>query len=74
VPDQSAEVADLENEIAELRRTNDEIRQQVGGQGVGAVDPEDTAAALTNIEENEAVLGTLELRLANLKGSDRDEQ
>ncbi len=67
MPDQS-EVTDLENEIAELRRTIDEVRQQVGGQGVGAVDPEDTAAALTNIEENEAVLGTLEARLARLKG------
>jgi hypothetical protein len=69
VPDQS-EVTDLENEIAELRRTIDEVRQQVGGQGVGAVDPEDTAAALTNIEENEAVLGTLEARLARLQGGD----
>ena len=67
MPDQS-EVTDLENEIAELRRTIDEVRQQVGGQGVGAVDPEDTAAALTNIEENEAVLGTLEARLARLQG------
>ena len=67
MPDQS-EVTDLENEIAELRRTNDELRQQVGGQGLGAVDPEDTAAALTNVEENEAVIGTLEARLARLTG------
>ncbi len=67
MPDQS-EVTDLENEIAELRSTTDELRKQVGGQSFGVGDPEDTAAALTNVAENEAVLATLEQRLAGLKG------
>ncbi len=67
MPDQS-EVTDLENEIAELRRNNDQLREQVGGQGLGAVDSEDTAAMLTSIEENEGILGNLEQRLARLKG------
>ena len=63
-----SEVTDLENEIAELRRNNDDLRKQVGGQTFGAGDSEDTAAALNNIEENEAILSTLEKRLATLKG------
>ena len=67
MPDQS-EVTDLENEIAELRHTVDELRQQVGGRSDGPGDPEDTAASLQNIQENEAILGTLEARLAGLKG------
>lgn len=67
MPDQS-EITDLENEIAELQRNNAELRDQAGGNGLGAVDPEDTAAALMNIQENDAIIGTLQLRLARLKG------
>lgn len=56
------ELRDIDAQIAELRASTDDLRAQVGGQGDGAQDSEDTAAALTNIEENEGVLNALEQR------------
>jgi outer membrane murein-binding lipoprotein Lpp len=56
------ELQDVEAQIAQVRSDIEGIREQVGGQGSGAQDSEDVAAALTNAEEQEAVLGTLEQR------------
>jgi chromosome segregation ATPase len=59
---QRQELHDIEAQIAEVRSSIDELREQVGGQSYGAQDAEDVAAALTNIEEQEGVLSALEQR------------
>jgi SMC interacting uncharacterized protein involved in chromosome segregation len=56
------ELADVDAQIATMRSSVDELRAQVGGQGDGAQDAEDVAAALNNIEELEAVLSALDQR------------
>lgn len=56
------ELHDIEARITETRGSADELRAQVGGQGDGAQDSEDVAAALTNVEELEGVLSVLEQR------------
>jgi chromosome segregation ATPase len=56
------DLQDVEARIAETRTSIDELRAQVGGQGDGAQDSEDIAAALNNVEELEGVLGVLEQR------------
>ncbi|MDT4900940.1 MAG: hypothetical protein QOJ78_1870, partial [Pseudonocardiales bacterium] len=47
------ELQDVEAEIAEQRKLIDDLRSQVGGEDAGAMDAEDVAAILTNIEEIE---------------------
>lgn len=57
--DLRSELDDLNREIAELGGEVDAAYQQVGGDDVGAQDNEDVAAALTNAQENEALLQPL---------------
>lgn len=56
------ELREIDDQIAELPASDDELKGQVGGQDVGAQDPEDIAAALTSGEENEGVLDGLRKR------------
>jgi hypothetical protein len=56
------DLQDVEARIAEMRSSIDDLRAQVGGQGDGAQDSEDVAAALNNVEELEGVLSLLEQR------------
>jgi hypothetical protein len=65
-----SDVAELDERIAEQEAQIDQLRQQVGGHGDGPQDPEDTAAALTNMEELQAILETLQQRRARLVGED----
>jgi phage shock protein A len=59
------ELADLDNEIAQLR---DSLEQQrIALRSDGAQDSEDVAAALTNIEEGEGALGALEARREHVR-------
>jgi chromosome segregation ATPase len=56
------ELHELDDQIAEQRRTIAELRAQVGGDDAGPQDAEDVAAILTNIEEIEGILEGLEER------------
>lgn len=49
----------LEQEIADLEPSVDEARRRLGNRDEGTGDQEDYAAAMTEIAEQEAVLGTL---------------
>jgi prefoldin subunit 5 len=55
---------DIDAQIAELRASTDDLRAHLGSDG--AQDSEDTAAALTSVEENEGVLNALEQRRATV--------
>ncbi|MDT4928894.1 MAG: hypothetical protein QOF92_1761 [Pseudonocardiales bacterium] len=61
------ELQDVEAEIAEQRKLIDDLRSQVGGEDAGAMDAEDVAAILTNIEEIEGVLEGLEQRREGIR-------
>jgi predicted nucleic acid-binding Zn-ribbon protein len=61
------ELQDVEAEIAEQRKLIDDLRSQVGGEGAGAMDAEDVAAILTNVEEIEGVLEGLEQRRERIR-------
>ncbi|WP_375490479.1 hypothetical protein [uncultured Jatrophihabitans sp.] len=62
------DLADVDARIAEIETQIDELRRQVGGQDEGPQDPEDTAAALTNVEELQGVLEALRQRRERLAG------
>ena len=64
------DLADVDARIAEVESQIDELRRQVGGQDEGPQDPEDTAAALTNVEELQGVLEALRQRRERLSGND----
>jgi F0F1-type ATP synthase membrane subunit b/b' len=57
-----AELERVDGEIAELRASAAEIRQQVGGRSDGTVEPEETAATIGSAEELEAIADTLVAR------------
>ncbi|MDT4904943.1 MAG: hypothetical protein QOJ37_93 [Pseudonocardiales bacterium] len=61
------ELQDVEAEIAEQRKLIDDLRSQVGGEDAGAMDAEDVAAILTNVEEIEGVLEGLEQRREGIR-------
>lgn len=66
----TSDLADLDAQITEQQAQIDSMRAQIGGQTDGPMDPEDTAAALTNIEEIEGVLDALRQRRNRLAGDD----
>lgn len=57
----------VEDELAQLRITVAALREQIGDRSGGTTDPADQAAALTAIEEQEALLGVLDARRAALR-------
>ena len=57
--DVRGQLDELNREIAALGGEADAAYEQVGGEDVGAQDNEDVAAALTNAQENEALLQPL---------------
>jgi hypothetical protein len=61
-----AELRSVEEQLAELRRTAAQIRREIGEREDGAVDPEDLAATLTSVQEQEALVGALETRRESL--------
>jgi TolA-binding protein len=57
------QLSEIDAEIAELRKSTDDLRARTGS---GVQDAEEIAADLTSIEEQEAVLGILERRRESL--------
>jgi prefoldin subunit 5 len=53
------ELQEIDAEIAELRKSADDIKAHLGPAGDGVEDAEEIAADLTAVEEDEAVLGIL---------------
>jgi len=60
------ELREVEEEIEQLRHTVAALREQLGDLG-GVTDPADHAAALTAVEEQEALLATLIARRDRLR-------
>lgn len=54
-----SQLDDVNQQIIELGGEADGAFAQVGGEEFGAQDPEDVAAALTNAQENDALLQPL---------------
>jgi len=60
------EILSVDAELAELRRVSAQLRSEIGRRDDGATDPEDLAAAITSVEEQEALIGVLEARRERL--------
>lgn len=60
------ELRQLEGTIEETRRTADEVRREVGQREDGPYDDADVALLLTEAEQQEQLLSTLEARRASL--------
>jgi len=61
------EILAVDAELAQLRRVSAELRTEIGHREDGATDPEDLAAAITSVEEQEALIGVLEARRERLE-------
>jgi chromosome segregation ATPase len=61
------DLKDLENQIAELETTIRQMHKRIGDRDDSPSDPEELATHLTEIEEQEAVLGTLRERADALR-------
>jgi cell shape-determining protein MreC len=61
------DLKDLEKQIAELEETVRSMHQRIGDRDDSPNDPEELATHLTEIEEQEAVLGTLRERADALR-------
>lgn len=61
---EASEARELDEQIAEVQRSIDEIDSSLTGDG--ALDAEDRAAALTNREEQTAILDSLKRRREQL--------
>jgi hypothetical protein len=57
-----AEVRLVEEELAQLRRTTQEVRRRIGERAEGPTDPEEIGMQLTAVQEQEAVIAALEAR------------
>ena len=62
-----AKIADIDGQLRTLRGETEGVAEQVGGQGDGAQDSEDVAAALPNAEEPGALIAALEGRRESLQ-------
>lgn len=60
------ELGDIESEISAIRASTDDLKARSGAAAGGVEDPEEQAADLTSIEEQEAILGVLEQRRESL--------
>ena len=61
------DLKDLEKQIAELEATVRSMHERIGDRDDSPSDPEELATHLTEIEEQEAVLGTLRERADALR-------
>jgi hypothetical protein len=61
------EIRTVDAELAQLRRVSAELRSEIGHREDGATDPEDLAATITSVEEQEALIGVLEARRERLQ-------
>jgi hypothetical protein len=61
------DLKDLEKQIAELEETVRSMHARIGDRDDSPSDPEELATHLTEIEEQEAVLGTLRERADTLR-------
>jgi hypothetical protein len=61
------ELDKVEREIEQLRTSAHELRSSLGDEAGGPMEPEDRAATLTQAEEQEAIIETLEARRDELK-------
>jgi hypothetical protein len=61
------EIRTIDAELAQLRRISAELRSEIGHREDGATDPEDLAATITAVEEQEALIGVLEARRERLQ-------
>lgn len=57
---------ELDEETAQVRRVTDDAKGNVGGEGGGVEDSAEIAEDLTNIEEQDAVLGILRNHRADI--------
>jgi hypothetical protein len=57
-----AELAQVEQELADVRRAAAQLRQQSGDDNSGPTDPEDRAAVITEADEQDNLAAALELR------------
>jgi hypothetical protein len=60
--DTREELRQVDEELAELRRTAVELRAQIGDRSDGPTDPAETALVITAAEEQEALIAVLESR------------
>ncbi len=60
------ELRGVEEQLADLRRTAVELREQIGERSYGPTDPAEMATVITAAEEQEALVGLLEGRRAEL--------
>jgi hypothetical protein len=60
------ELRTVDEELVGLRVEVERLRGQFGARSDGPVDPAENAAALTNVEEQEALIGVLERRREDL--------
>ena len=61
------EIRAVDAELVQLRRVSAELRSEIGRREDGATDPEDLAATITSVEEQEALIGVLEARRERLQ-------
>ncbi len=64
--DLQGKIDDIDSQLRTLRGESQGVAEQVGAQDEGPQDPEDVAAALTNAEENGALIDALEQRRESL--------
>ena len=56
------QLRELDAQIAQLKGVSDDVKGRLGAEGQGVQDSEEIATELTNVEEQEAVIGILEQR------------
>ena len=61
-----AQLRSVDDELEGLRRTAEELREQIGDRSDGATDPAERAAVITAAEEQEALIGVLTTRREGL--------
>ncbi|WP_020574214.1 hypothetical protein [Actinopolymorpha alba] len=57
----------VEEELAELRRSINDVRRRIAERWDSPTDPADLASALTTVEEQEALIESLEARRRHLR-------
>jgi hypothetical protein len=62
VTDESADLAQVEQELAELRKTVAQLRRGAADDADGPGDSEDRTASITEADEQEALVAALEQR------------
>jgi septal ring factor EnvC (AmiA/AmiB activator) len=61
------QLRDLEDQLAELRRTASELRAQIGDAATGPEDAAERSAMITQAEEQEALVAMLQERRRRLR-------